>query len=395
MFRKLAPLAILALTLTLVACSKDNGVKPPGYDLTKLNAIKVTADPVADGVTDAMWAEAPALTVALGDGMDENPINCTLCHSRNSATTVTLKAVHSATNLTILASWPDDDASFTRSGSWSYATGAWTKPNGDQSEDRVSFFWPVGAITGDGPGGTTGGCMTKCHTTDVHPGNDIEDEMYLATGTADIWHMKAARYLGVTSVSQSGSMTIDATTHQVTSGTVHMTGWSDDQYCTQWDAANAPDGGRKGDAGSGAESQNRIADQSRPKYMEKNPTDFMDAMVLTQSEIDAGQTAGDATTGVSDADAALYWPAYNTLKAVVPERILKTPSGSRGDIVEGATWANGRWTVELQRKLDTGDADHDITFVVGQEYTFGVATMDNAGGDKHKASTKHLLKVLE
>lgn len=396
MFRKLAPLAILALTLTLVACSKDNGVKPPGYDLTKLNAIKVTDDPVVDGSsTDAIWAGAPELTVALGDGMDESPMNCALCHSRNSATTVTLKAVHSATNLTILASWPDDDASFTRSGSWSYATGTWTKPNGDQSEDRVSFFWPVGAITGDGPGGTTGGCMTKCHTTDVHAGNDIEDEMYLATGTADIWHMKAARYLGVTSVSQSGSMTIDATTHQVTSGTVHMTGWSDDQYCTQWDAANAPDGGRKGDAGSGAESQNRITDQSRPKYMEKNPTDFMDAMVLTQSEIDAGQAVGDATTGVSDADAASYWPAYNTLKAVVPERILKPPSGSRGDIVEGAAWANGRWTVELQRKLDTGDADHDITFVVGQEYTFGVATMDNAGGEKHKASTKHILKVLE
>ena len=393
MNKVLAPIAVLALALTLAACSDDNGVKPPTYDLTKLNAIKVTEDPVMDGSNaDAIWASAPALTVALGDGMET--FNCDLCHSRNSATTVTLKAVHSATKLTVLATWPDDKASFTRAEAWSYTTGAWTKPNGDQSEDRIAFFWPIGAVTGDGPGGTTGGCMTKCHTTDVHPGNDTEDEMHLASGTADIWHMKAARYLPATSASGSG-LTVDATTHQVTGGTVRLTGWCDDQYTAQWSADNAPDGGRFGDAGSGAESRNRNTAKTGPKYMEKNPTDFMDAMVLTQTEIDNSETVGDPTTGVSDADAALYWPAYAALKAVVPERILKNPSGSRADLLEGAVWAVGRWTVEIQRTLTTADTDHDIQFAVGQEFIFGVAIMDNAGGGKHRASTKQTLKLLE
>ncbi|MBI5867670.1 MAG: hypothetical protein HZB43_05175 [candidate division Zixibacteria bacterium] len=392
MIKRLAPMAIIALAI--VGCSdKDSGVNPPSYDLTKLNAIKVATDPVVDGAsTDAMWADAPALTVSLGDGM--STFNCDLCHSRNSATTVTLKAVHSATKLTVLASWADDKASFTRGESWAYSGGAWTKPNGVQSEDRIAFFWPIGAITGDGPGGTTGGCMTKCHTTDVHPGNDTEDEMHLATGTADIWHMKAARYLGATSVSGTG-LTVDATTHQVTGGTVRMTGWCDDQYVAQWSAANAPDGGRFGDGGSGVDSRNRSTDPSRPKFIEKAPTDFMDAMILTQAEVDAGETAGDATTGVSDADAAAYWPAYAALNAVLPERILKIPSGSRGDIVQGAVWTAGRWTVEIQRTLTTSDTDHDVQMTVGQQYTFGVSVMNNAGGAEHKASTKQILKVLE
>ena len=45
----------------------------------------------------------------------------------------------------------------------------------------------------------------------------------------------------------------------------------------------------------------------------------------------------------NDVDAALYWPAYTALNAIVPERILRNPAGSRGDILfNAAAFENSR-----------------------------------------------------
>ncbi len=345
-----------------------------------LFAVEVTTPPTVDGfATDAAWAEATDFKVSLGDGMED--FSCGSCHSLNSSVQVKLKAVYTTSKLYVLASWPDNTASFTRSGSWSFGSGSWTKPNSNQSEDRIAFFWPMGMIGGDDY--SSGGCMTKCHTDD--------SGVYLTTGRADMWHMKAARSLGVSSSSGSG-LAIDANTHQVTGGTVAMAGWMDDKYVDEW--RDHEDVGRYGDAGSSTYSHNRISDRSRPIYMERNPTDFMDAMILTQSEIDGGETVGDATNGVSDDSAAVYWPNYASLQAVVPERILDGPAGSRGDIVQAASWSYGTWTTEIARALDTGN-DDDIQFAAGNEYTFGISIMDNGGGDIHKPSGKITLRLIQ
>ena len=58
----LIALAILTFTSS---CKKDNS--PTSYDATKLNAIKVNSAPGVDGKVDALWDEAPVLTVALGE----------------------------------------------------------------------------------------------------------------------------------------------------------------------------------------------------------------------------------------------------------------------------------------------------------------------------------------
>ena len=379
----------IGVLLWISGCTKKSTNPEIKYDLTKLNAIKVATDPTLDGSSsDAVWANAPQLAVSLGDGMET--FDCLTCHAHNSSVQVTLKAVYTNSRLTILASWPDQTASFTRSGTWSFESGSWSKPNSDQSEDRINFFWPIGTIGGDDF--NTGGCMTKCHTTDKHPQTPgIEDEAYLTSGRADLWHMKAARSLGATSASGSG-LTVDQSSHEVTGGNLSMAGWMDDTYVDVWSATNE-DGGRYGDAGSSTYSYNRITDNSRPKYIERNPTNFMDAMVLLQSEIDAGQVYGDPTNGVSDDSAAVYWPNYSALQAVVPERILRPPAGSRGDIVQAAAWNNGTWTTEIARSLNTGN-DDDVQFQAGLEYTFGVSIMDNGGGTIHKPSAKHILKII-
>lgn len=205
-----------------------------------------------------------------------------------------------------------------------------------------------------------------------------------------MWHSKAAR--GASPLSATGTnLVIDAATHEVTGGTFSMTGYADDKYVDIWqdDTINGEDGGRYGDAGTSAYSHNRIGDKSRPKFMEKAPVDYADAMILTQAEIDAGEVVGDATTGISDADAATYWPVYVSFDAVIPERILRQPDGSRASIGFGAVWADGFWTAEMVRDLTTG-SDDDVQFNTLMEYPFNVAEFDNSRhGYEHRTSANY------
>lgn len=397
---------VLALMIGTSGCEKDNQNQTPDYDLTKLNAVKVSNSPIVDGVVDNLWSDIPALVVPLGETNDppNDPsqiANCTACHAYNSGISVTVKTVYNGDEIYFLCEWDDPTASFTRGGSWSFASGAWDKPNSTQSEDRISFFWPIGAITGTPQ--NTGGCMTKCHMyyptdTDPHVStHGIVDDAWLESGRADMWHSKAAR--GGAYLSASGSnLTIDPTTFEVTGGSFSMLGYADDKYVGVWadDATNGEDGGRYGDAGTSSYSHNRIGDKSRPKWMEKNPVDYADAMVLTQDEIDAGECVGDADTGVSDADAAIYWPKYQALTAIVPERILRQCDGSRSDLLFGAVWNNGIWTAEFSRKLNTGN-DDDIQFTdFSQEYLFNIAEFDNSRhGYEHRTSRSYFMKFWE
>lgn len=360
-----------------------------------LKAIKVTDAPVVDGIVDQVWHSATELNVPLGETYDvHNPasiMDCAGCHSYNSAYTLKLKAVYTTDRIYVLAKWTDSTASLTRNGSWDFSTGSWTKPNVDQSEDRISLFFPIGQIVGNPY--NTGGCMAKCHTyyptdTDPHVStHGIVDDAWLESGRADMWHSKAGR--GAAYLSASGSnLTVNPTTHEVTGGTFAMTGYIDDKWVGQWapDSINGEDGGRYGDAGSSGYSHNRIEDKSRPKYMETAPADFADAMVLTDIEITNGECVGDAATGVSDADATTYWANYASLNAIVPERILRAPSGSRGDIDFGAVWNNNEWTAEMSRSLQTG-FDDDVQFDVSQKYIFGSAIFENSRhGYEHRTS---------
>ncbi len=365
-----------------------------------LNAIYTTENPPMDGITADIWNSAPELTVALGETYDVHDpasiTDCAGCHAYNSAVTVKLKALYTDDEVFIQATWPDPTASFTRGGSWSYANGSWEKPNSEQSEDRISLFWPIGEITGTY---NTGGCMAKCHMywptdTDPHVStHGIVDDAWLESGRADMWHSKAARGAALLSATGTG-LTIDPVTHEVTAGTFSMLGVADDKYVDMWahDSLNGEDGGRYGDAGTSSYSHNRIGDKSRPKYMETAPADYADAMILTQDEIDAGECVGDGTAGVSDADATTYWALYTALNAVVPERILRHVAGSRGDLGFGAVWNNGTWVAEIARDLNTGNND-DIQFDITQEYLFGVAEFDNSRhGYEHRTSKMYTMR---
>jgi hypothetical protein len=364
----------------------------------------VPVGPVIDGRVDALWSTVPVLAVPLGETYDvydpASIMDCAGCHAYDSNVRVELQAVYTTDEITVLATWNDPTASFTRGGSWDYVSGAWSRSeNSEQSEDRIAFYFAIDSVSGNPY--DTDGCMTKCHTywptdTDPHVStHGIVDDAWMESGRADLWHSKAARSGSAISAFGTG-LTIDATTHEVLSGMFQQIGYADDKYADIWqpDAVNGEDGGRYGDAGTSTYSHNRIADKSRPKYIETNPVDYADAMFLMQSEIDLGQVVGDPDTGVSDADAATYWPAYQALNAIVPERIIRFPDGSRADIVFGAIWQNGIWTAELSRALDTLH-DDDIQFDIVQEYLFNVAAFENSRhGYEHRTSETYTMTFV-
>ncbi|MBI4613478.1 MAG: DUF1259 domain-containing protein [Planctomycetes bacterium] len=68
----------------------------------------------------------------------------------------------------------------------------------------------------------------------------------------------------------------------------------------------------------------------------------------------------------------------------VPQYLPGTPSGSAADVRAKGVWADGWWTLELERKLDTGHAD-DTAFDTELVYRMAVAAHDRTG-DMDKAS---------
>ena len=77
----------------------------------------------------------------------------------------------------------------------------------------------------------------------------------------------------------------------------------------------------------------------------------------------------------------------------VPGYLLRDPSGSRGDVKAYGVWADGTWTVEVQRALDTGanaakdGAKVDQVFSPGGTYHFGLAVMDDTGSNHSIAAS--------
>ena len=258
--------------------------------------------------------------------------------------------------------------SVTRS-AWKYDAGAktWSTISG-QGEDRLGILWNINNSI---PDFSEKGCLTKCHrdadnTNIGNPNGDMADDAYLENGRGDMWRLRSARSLGGTSSSQTGTLTINPDTYAVTAGKITMVGYLDDKHVEDFDPTE--EGGRIGDDGSSTYSRNRNSAKTAPLYIEKNPTDFIDAMILTLAEIVAGEV--DTVANLDEAALALDWVKYSALGAVVPERYIKDPGGSRGDVLRAAVWENGEWKTEIKRALKTGDTVDDETFSGSAEYQF-------------------------
>ena len=306
------------------------------------SSTELTVDGVAD---ETAWGSATALTATTFGG-------------DLSLTEVTLKAVYTDTNIYMYASWADDTFSITR-GRYNVSGYVYDqKLAAGGSEDRIAFMWEIGTIAAF----SSAGCQVMCHS--------LIDDVTLPTGEiADMWHIKTARGGGAITHTATG-ITVDANTFELTAGTVSLHGYADDKH--------VDDGGRTNDAGNGPYRDN--AEAGHAMWIESSPTSWIDAMILTEAEITAGEVI-NVSSGAASLTAAV--DAYVALDANVPRHILRTPTLSHGDIEVAIKWVNGVYTVEAKRALDTGNVD-DVAFdpTTDDTYLFSLAIFDNQGQEK-------------
>jgi hypothetical protein len=73
-------------------------------------------------------------------------------------------------------------------------------------------------------------------------------------------------------------------------------------------------------------------------------------------------------------------------KDMMPKYILATnPQGSIADVHCKGVWKDGKWNLEVRRKLDTGHPD-DVIFAKGNTIKAGMAVFDHSGDDDHVIS---------
>jgi hypothetical protein len=71
---------------------------------------------------------------------------------------------------------------------------------------------------------------------------------------------------------------------------------------------------------------------------------------------------------------------------LLPRPVLRTPEDSGADIMANGSFENGRWTLEMRRRLNTGNAD-DKAMQEGQVYRMAFAIFDdNVSNRRHHVS---------
>lgn len=174
MYKKIKKAILLALIMVLPIAFLISSVysNPQLSQANTLTAYKTETALTLDGVADeAAWGNATAYVVTTLESGGSIP-----------NTAITLKAVFTATNIYILASWADTTFSASRD-KYVWNGSEFVDIAGSNSEDRLALMWEINDIAGF----ETVGCTVKCHSPTA----------YLGTGElGDIWHLKAARGMG-------------------------------------------------------------------------------------------------------------------------------------------------------------------------------------------------------
>ncbi|MCK5413755.1 MAG: hypothetical protein KAJ35_00075, partial [Thermoplasmata archaeon] len=327
---------------------------------------RTSTPPVIDGDgSDKVWDSTLPLKVNLEFG--------------NNPGEVSIRSLHTDTDVYFQLQWNDPTFSIPRS-SWILDTGTGNWSSNDGLEDMVNLMWDM-----ETTGFETVGCQVKCHIGKDWSYLDVPGDI------ADLWHVMAGRSLAATEVVQLADPTV--VDYEATSGEFQLIGYGDDaQVVYDPNEGQDPPGGRLGDDGTAPFTPNSNATGVTPIYIEKDPDDWLDAMVLQMSEVEGEETifADPADPSFSLIDVTAAWDKYDALGASVPENLLMAPTGSRADLEGGSMWKDGVWTVETARPLVTNNED-DVQFDdLDKSYDFGISTMNNTAGRGHNYITRPL-----
>jgi len=238
------------------------------------------------------------------------------------------KSVYTKDEIFFRFEWPDPDKSMQKN-AWKFSSGKWNKIKAN--EDRLGLVFEINRIDKF----ATKGCAVLCHNESKN-----EKDWYYAVSSpkekADMWHWKAVRSNPV--------------------------GYTEDGYVTT-NPSKEPEKGRKRDAGSGTKAKsNRTKDKSKPAYMQNPSKSATIPGTLLVSE--AVEIKNHANFNEGDE---------------LPGYMLNTAwKDSFADVKTKGVWANGKWTVMMSRKLNTG-YDDDIQFNTRKKYPFSLAAFNNSG----------------
>lgn len=245
---------------------------------------------------------------------------------------VKIKAVYTkGGNINVLVSWPDGTKNDSKE-PWKFSKGKWEKQKVE--DDKLAFNWEIKRIKNF----ATKGCAVVCHS-DAKNKEDWKYHTETATERGDMWVWRA--------------------------GTSNPMGYAEDGY--------VDDDSRKSDAGTGKAKKNESADKKSPKFMQDPSKKPSAAGTLVEGE--TKEIKGDK---FKDGD-------------VIPSWILSKFSGSMADIKAKAQYAGGRWSVMLQRKLETGDKENDVQLDTRRDFVVGIAVFDNSA--RHNSYNSNPIKV--
>lgn len=236
-------------------------------------------------------------------GIEGSTVRLSMMSGSNDIDSATIKAAYDEDSIYFLVSWRDTTESIHKK-MWTYSDGAWGQSG---NEDRVFFMWNINATDFSGVG-----CLMYCHAVWMGTNNPGE--------TVDIWHWKSAR--------------------------TDPVGLADDKYWVDETAAVddvLEEGSRLGDSGGKTYKDNKS--EGLPEFMSAGDPGASDTFLFADSAVPF------------DADAA--WVDGDT----VPGYVLSPGEGSRADVHTKGVYANGVWTVEFKRLLDTGNSD-DHSFLL-------------------------------
>lgn len=330
----------LALPLVIVvglAQAQEKKEKPKAFKPIPVTAVKTSAAPKLDGVADdAVWKTAPVTKLKAVKGKNFT--------GGRGNTDGTVQVAYSNDMIYILVTYSDPTLSVHRSPYVKGKDGKWTKlkdaddKGGDNNkyyEDKLAIIWNINnSIAGFNDRFS---CQTACHSGEKGKpyGNKYTDE---EGELGDIWHMKYVR---------TGAI-----------------GQVDDQYLdhTRFDANKSPEAGRKSDAKTGGGYEDVKLVNDKPEFMSKD-----------------GRAANKGGTYWIKAEDKVPFDDSKFVAGDEVASIIVAPfTGDRGDISTGVKWANGKWTVEIARKLVTGSKT-DVNFDdLNKTYGFGISFFDNA-----------------
>lgn len=246
---------------------------------------------------------------------------------------VTLYAMDEGYYFYLAATWEDTTESVDKK-QWTFDGSVWDQ-SGD--EDRIAFIFDMGQNDPEGVN-----CAQMCHTP----------IMNTSVGKVDVWHWKGHRG--------------------------NPMGVADDKY---FDNILGGDGGRHGDDGTSAYSDNADDGAGNPSFMATNDPGANVTFLVKDA---AAQTAFDPYGVLMPAHTVDVAVPFNlgatfTSGDVIPGYVLRIPNGDRADVMSAGKWDSGVWTVEFKRK--NSGSDNDFAVPSGGMVDFTHEIFDNVGGN--------------